>query len=177
MRLVISLAWHPSSISARHLSLPHFCYHYCIRIILNSIITPTAWLTPSKLLANPLEAKLRKKRLQPRRLVRVPLLAAEPRSLMAIVLALFPSTKFRRTKNAQNFCFAKHHSALSEGTYTECQGRLAFSIFSIWGITGSIWGITCWTLWGFKLVHAKRATIMPKDIQLTWQIQRDHECW
>jgi histone H3/H4 len=26
-------------------------------------------------------------------------------------------------------------------------------------------------------IHAKRVTIMPKDIQLTWRIRRERECW
>ncbi len=96
-------------------SLPHFCYHSILygtdtaRNItqtsekFRTVITQTAWLAPSKLLANPLEAKLPEKCLRPRRLVKVPLLPAESRSLIAIVLALLPSAKFVSTKKAQNF--------------------------------------------------------------------------
>ncbi len=57
------------------------------------------------------EAKLPQNSLQPRQLVSVPLLLAESRSLIAIVLALLPSVKFISIKKAQNFCFEKHHSS------------------------------------------------------------------
>jgi hypothetical protein len=72
-------------------------------IFLRSIITQTAWLVSSKLLANVLEAKLPKNSLQPRWLVSVPLLQEVSRSLIAIVLALLPSVKFASIKKAQNF--------------------------------------------------------------------------
>ncbi len=105
-RLVISIAWHPCSISAQHLMISpshyllQFWHHYLhnmkwstkiSEIFLCSIITHTAWLIPSKLLANVLEAKLPKNSLWPTWLVSVPLLQEVSSSLIAIVLALLPS--------------------------------------------------------------------------------------
>ena len=113
--------------------------------------TPTAWLKRSKLLTNP-QAKLPENSLQPRRLVSVPLLPVESRSLIAIVLALLPSVKFVSIKKHRISVLQSTIPALTEGNYTVPQRRLPFSIFGIAGITGSLWGIPCWNLWGFKLV-------------------------
>jgi hypothetical protein len=67
-------------------------------IFLCSVITQTAWLVPSKLHANVLETKLPENCLQPRQLISVPLLQVVSRSLIAIILALLPSTKFASVK-------------------------------------------------------------------------------
>jgi hypothetical protein len=90
------------------------------------------------MLANPLEAKLPQKCMQPKWLINEPLLSAESRSLIAIVLALLSSAKFISIKKHRISALQSTIPALSEGNYTGPQRRLAFSIFSVGGITGCL---------------------------------------
>ncbi|KAL7473988.1 hypothetical protein ACHAWX_000002, partial [Stephanocyclus meneghinianus] len=75
------------------------------------------------------------KNLQPRGLVRVPLIVAESRCLIAIILALLSSVQFVSIKKHRISALQSTIPLLGEGNYTEQQKRLAFSIFSIGGIT------------------------------------------
>ena len=84
----------------------HGAFHYLLS---------NKWLTPSKLLASPLEAKLPENGLQPRRLVGVPLLPEGSRSLTDIALALLRSMKSATTKKAQTSLSARCHSNVLSG--------------------------------------------------------------
>jgi hypothetical protein len=79
------------------------------------ISSANKWLAPSKLLANPLEAKLPENGLRPRRLVGVPLPPEGSRSLTDIALALLRSAKSVATKKAQTFSSASCHSNVFPG--------------------------------------------------------------
>ena len=159
-------------------------------IFLRSIITQTAWLVSSKLLTNVLEAKLPENSLRPRWLVSVPLLQEVSRSLIAIVLALLHSAKPSLPKKYRSSYPQVAIPALSEGTYTGCQGRLAVSIYSFVSSTRGLRGVSCWTFWGYKLVcdpcqeghhHAERHSTLSTNQKWTWTCvievtQRVSEC-
>ena len=73
------------------------------------------WLAPSKLLANPLEAKLPEYGLRPMRIEGVPLLPEVSRSLTGIDLELLHYTKSAATGKSQTFSSARCHSNVLPG--------------------------------------------------------------
>ena len=121
------------------LSLSHFlCYH--------QHNTQTAWLAPSKLLANALEEKLLENSLQQGRLVSVPPLQEVSRSLIAIVLDCCTPRNPSLPKKHRTPYRQVAIPALSEGPYTGSQGRLAFSINIIVSSTRGLRHVHCWSL-------------------------------
>jgi hypothetical protein len=81
-------------------------------------IISNKWLSPSKLLATPLEGKLSQNDLQLRWLVGVPLLPERSRGLTDIALALLRSAKSAATK--------KHRTSYPQDAIpTSCKGSPA----------------------------------------------------
>jgi histone H3/H4 len=138
-------------------------------IFLHSIITQTAWLAPSKLLANILDAKLPKNSLRPRWLVSVPLLQEVSRSLIAIILALLSSTKFASIKNTYFLLRKLPFQHLMKEITQGYSGDLWFQSSTLEASqeASEAYLVRVFEDTNLCAIHARRVTIIPKDIQLT----------
>ena len=145
---------------------------------MNSIITPIAWLTPSKLLANPLEARLPKKRLRPRRLIRVAHASGrivKPHRYCPGTVALHKICKYKKSTE-----FLLHKTPFQRLVMESTQDHKVDLRFQSSALGASQEASEAYLVELFEdsnlcAIHAKRVTIMPKDIQLTQQILRERE--
>ena len=122
-----------------------------------------------QLLVNLLETKQPKNSLQPRRLVSVPLLQEVSRSLIAVVLALLPSTKFVSIKCTVFLLHKLPFQCLEREIMLGHRGDLHFQSSALGASqeASEAYLVGLFEDTNLCAIHAKRIPIMPKDIQLS----------
>ena len=142
------------------------------------------WLAPSKLLANPLEAKLPENGLQPRRLVGVPLLPEGSRSLTDIALACCAPRNPSLPKSTDLLICKLPFQRLAREVLQDLNQPgfwhhdvECFRSTSLLAMQESVEAFSVGLFEDANLcaIHARRVTIMPKDMQLALRIRGENQ--
>jgi histone H3 len=139
--------------------------------------TQTAWLAPSKLLANALEEKLLGNSLQQRQHISVPLLQdiKKPHRYRPGTVAL---CEIRRYQKSTELLIRKlPFQRLARELIHDVRGDLRFQSTALLAAheASKVYLVGLLEDTNLCAIHAKRVTIMPKDIQLSRRIRKEPE--